>query len=128
LGDDAEFYVYGTYANKNCPLLRELPAAEYYFLYGSCWRDEPYQYPYGFSPQEATHEIDYGLTSGGKGKMVGWNWDVSTTYGDDDVKLSTIHSGNIGLYAATGCLTGGLLRWPAEGDAVDVEPGPQPRL
>jgi len=61
-----------------------------------------YQYPYGFSPQEATHEIDYGLTSRVKSKMVGWNWDVSTTYGADDVKLSTIHSGNQGLYAATG--------------------------
>jgi len=101
LGDDAEFYVYGTYANKNVRSYENYRPPSI-ISYTDPAGAMTYQYPYGFSPQEATHEIDYGLTSGVKGKMVGWNWDVSTTYGDDDVTLSTIHSGNIGLYAATG--------------------------
>lgn len=61
-----------------------------------------YQYPYGCSPQEATHEIDYGFTSGVRAKLFGWNWDLSTTYGSDDVQFSTIHSSNVGLYSETG--------------------------
>jgi iron complex outermembrane receptor protein len=101
LGDDAEFYAYGTYANKNVRSYENYRPPSI-ISYTDPAGAMTYQYPYGFSPQEATHEIDYGLTSGVKGKMVGWNWDVSTTYGDDDVKLSTIHSGNQGLYAATG--------------------------
>jgi iron complex outermembrane receptor protein len=135
LGDDAELYAYGTYGDKN------VRSYENYRPPSTISYTDPtgavtYQYPYGFSPQEATHEIDYGLTSGVKSKIAGWSWDVSTTYGDDHINLATIHSGNQGLYAATGASPAdfydGRLKatqWTSNLDLNrDFEVGPAGRL
>ncbi len=45
-------------------------------------------YPQGFTPIESSEENDFGLTAGIKGAgPAQWNWDLSTSYGRDDVKL-----------------------------------------
>lgn len=62
-----------------------------------------YMYPYGFQPKEATAEEDLSFTLGLEG-MAGenWRWDLSSTYGRDFVKLSTIDTMNFTIYGETG--------------------------
>lgn len=51
-----------------------------------------YPLPDGFTPQEGIREDDISLTSGVKGMVSGWNYDLSATYGQDAVKLDTLNS------------------------------------
>ncbi len=92
-GDASSFYSFGTYGRKN---------AQAYENYRTPDR-LPAVYPFGFSPQEESKEEDFGVTAGLKGKVfTAWDWDVSTTYGRDDVRINTIDSANISLYNDTG--------------------------
>ncbi len=62
-----------------------------------------YFYPFGFSPREATDEEDFAATFGVKGTVFGaWDWDLSSTYGKDEVKFFTLDSINADLYALNG--------------------------
>lgn len=61
-----------------------------------------YPYPYGFNPREATKEDDVSFTAGLKGDVLGWGWDLSSTYGKDRIKVYTLDSINTDLYADTG--------------------------
>jgi len=54
--------------------------------------------PNGFSPREAINEDDYSFTAGVKGVNYDWNWDLSTTYGRDYDRVSTINSANAQLF------------------------------
>jgi iron complex outermembrane receptor protein len=63
----------------------------------------PQIYPDGFSPVETSNETDGGVTAGIKGSgLAGWRWDLSATYGTDNVKIGMVDSANTDLYAATG--------------------------
>lgn len=53
----------------------------------------------GFNPQEHLDENDVSLTGGFKGDASGWLWDLSLTYGRDQVALYTLHSGNPTIFA-----------------------------
>lgn len=57
-------------------------------------------FPQGFNPKEALAEDDYSITGGLKGAALGWNWDLSTTYGLDRDEISTISSANAQQFAA----------------------------
>jgi iron complex outermembrane receptor protein len=59
-------------------------------------------FPHGFEPREQFVEDDYALSGGVKGKLAGWNWDLSTTWGRDKDDISTINSANAALFADTG--------------------------
>lgn len=62
-----------------------------------------YFYPFGFNPREATKEEDLAATFGARGTIFGaWNWDLSSTYGKDEVKSFTLDSLNLDLYSQTG--------------------------
>lgn len=61
--------------------------------------------PLGFSPKEATDETDSALTIGATGKLAGWKWDLSTTYGRDAHIISVINSFNASLYVDTSTTT-----------------------
>jgi iron complex outermembrane receptor protein len=54
-------------------------------------------FPNGFDPREAIKEDDYSFTAGLKGQVIGWNWDLSTTYGDDRDLVHTKDSANPGV-------------------------------
>ena len=54
----------------------------------------PSIYPDGFNPKEELLENDYAATVGAKGKLFGFNLDLSTTYGKDDDKFHTEGSAN----------------------------------
>ena len=63
----------------------------------------PQLYPNGFSPVETSNEQDGSLTAGVRGEqLAGWRWDLSATYGVDNVKIGMRDSANTDLYAATG--------------------------
>jgi iron complex outermembrane recepter protein len=61
-----------------------------------------FPFPNGFSPKEGLVENDYSVTGGIKGKLTGWNWDLSATYGRDKNRISTLDSANAALYTDTG--------------------------
>ncbi|QLF94666.1 TonB-dependent receptor [Pseudomonas sp. ABC1] len=43
----------------------------------------PEIYPDGTAPFYTLEETDYQVAAGGKGELVGWNWDISSTFGRD---------------------------------------------
>ncbi len=60
-------------------------------------------YPNGFSPIERSHETDYSVTVGIKGTTQShWDWDLSTTYGRDEINLSNLNTANYSLLTDTG--------------------------
>ena len=62
----------------------------------------PEVYPNGFNPRETIDETDFGLTAGIKGEAAGWNWDLSTTYGQDKAKIGVTDTVNASLFYDTG--------------------------
>jgi iron complex outermembrane receptor protein len=57
-----------------------------------------YPLPLGFDPQEQIKELDGSFTAGLKGKVFDWDFDLSTTYGDDYVGVYVINSANAQLF------------------------------
>ncbi|MBB2202075.1 TonB-dependent receptor plug domain-containing protein [Gluconacetobacter tumulisoli] len=62
----------------------------------------PEVYPNGFSPQITLAQNDYSFTGGFKGHHLGWDWDVSTTYGGNAADVGMFDTVNPDLYQATG--------------------------
>ena len=56
-------------------------------------------YPNGFDPLEEIKELDGSFTAGVKGKLAGWNYDLATTYGEDNVGVYVVDTENNGLFA-----------------------------
>ncbi|HEX4179894.1 MAG TPA: TonB-dependent receptor [Caulobacteraceae bacterium] len=52
----------------------------------------------GFDPREEFQENDYSITTGVRGTLYDWHWDLSTTYGDDTNKIYVVGSGNAQLF------------------------------
>ena len=91
-GNAAEVYSFATYAHRdgqsyeNFRLPTVIPAV----------------YPHGFSPQATIDENDFAGTVGIEGdRLLGWHWDLASTYGGDQDSLGLINSGNPALKAAT---------------------------
>lgn len=99
---DFELYSFGTYGHKDAS------AYENYRRYNRVQgkqgaADRPF--PLGFSPRERIIEDDYGLTLGVSGKVAGWDVDLSSTYGKDDIEVRVEDSANASLYTDTSTLT-----------------------
>ena len=63
----------------------------------------PEYYPNGFIPTETGDEDDYAVTAGLKGTLpLGLDWDLSSTWGSDNVGLHIQDTVNSDLYHATG--------------------------
>lgn len=97
-----ELYSFGTYGHKDAS------AYENYRRYNRVQgkqgaADRPF--PLGFSPRERIIEDDYGLTLGLSGKVAGWDVDLASTYGKDDIEVRVEDSANASLYADTSTLT-----------------------
>lgn len=93
LTDDVQLYGFGTYAH------REGSGKEIYRL-GSLL---PSVFPNGFVPQDTRLEDDFGVTAGLKGdNLLGWSWDLSSTYGRDAISVGLIDSANPDFFAAYG--------------------------
>ncbi len=94
LGEGAQLYAFGSYGN------RFAKAFENYRV-GSKVSGTPlgsttkyYPLPAGFQPQESVREEDFSLTTGIKGDIAKWTYDLSVTYGRDAASLSTLNSAN----------------------------------
>ncbi|TBU73521.1 TonB-dependent receptor plug domain-containing protein [Phytopseudomonas daroniae] len=61
----------------------------------------PEIYPDGFHAQRLIDEKDFQLAFGGKGDVAGWGYDLSTTYGKDDVRLGAQNTLNASLGPAS---------------------------
>jgi iron complex outermembrane receptor protein len=99
---DFEVYSFGTYGHKDAS------AYENYRRYNRIQgkqgaADRPF--PLGFSPRERIVEDDYGLTLGVSGQILGWDTDLSATYGKDSIEVRVEDSANASLYADTSTLT-----------------------
>ena len=57
----------------------------------------PEIYPDGFHAQRLIDEKDFQFAFGGKGDVAGWGYDLSTTYGKDDVRLGARNTLNSSL-------------------------------
>jgi iron complex outermembrane recepter protein len=55
-------------------------------------------FPDGFDPREQFQENDYSITTGVRGTLYDWHWDLSTTYGDDTNKIYVVGSANAQLF------------------------------
>jgi iron complex outermembrane receptor protein len=89
---DSQFYTIFTAGRK------EARAFENYRLPSRL----PKIYPTGFSPKETMKQDDFGLTVGIKGKLAGWDTDLSSTYGRDKAQIGVADSGNVSLFNDTG--------------------------
>jgi iron complex outermembrane receptor protein len=112
LTDAVEFYSFGTWGQKSAAAYENyrLPHIAAYTPapIGGVAQPTDYFYPYGFTPEEAIDENDYGLTGGLRGVLAGWNWDVSSTYGRDVNQFYTDDSVNTTAFAkgVTNAVTG----------------------
>ncbi len=98
IGEHVRFYAFGTYGNKDAASYENyrLPSKISYTAPGTS--TTTYMYPYGFNPEETIQEKDYSITGGLKGDLAQWDWDLSTTLGNDRIRLYTVGSGNAGIY------------------------------
>jgi iron complex outermembrane receptor protein len=97
ISDDLEVYAFGTYGKKYAA------AYENYRVPGRVTNAAGVPlFPAGFNPKETIYEDDYGFTAGIRGAVAGWNWDLSSTYGVDDISINTKNSANASLYLDTG--------------------------
>jgi iron complex outermembrane receptor protein len=88
-----QLYSFGTYGRKHAQAFENYRTPDRL----------PQMYPSGFNPQEESVEHDYAATLGIKGKIGGdWNYDLSSSYGHDFVRINTIASANISLFRDTG--------------------------
>jgi iron complex outermembrane receptor protein len=102
LPGDFEVYSFGTYGHKDAS------AYENYRRYNRVQgkqgaADRPF--PLGFSPRERIIEDDYAMTLGVSGAVLGWDVDLSATYGKDSIEVRVEDSANASLYADTSTLT-----------------------
>jgi iron complex outermembrane receptor protein len=57
----------------------------------------PQLYPNGFQAYRRISEKDFQATLGARGAFLGWNWDLSTSYGQDHVRLGADNTLNPSL-------------------------------
>lgn len=99
---DFEVYSFGTLGHKDASAYENY--RRYNRIQGKMGAaDRPF--PLGFSPRERIIEDDYAMTLGVSGKLAGWDLDLSSTYGKDDIEVRVEDSANASLYADTSTLT-----------------------
>ncbi len=97
ISDSLEVYSFGTYGVKYGAAFENYRVPN--LVVG---KDGTVPRPYGFSPKMALDETDYAITGGARG-VIGevWNWDLSTTYGRDEIGIGVLNSFNRSLYIDT---------------------------
>jgi iron complex outermembrane recepter protein len=98
---EVEVYSFGTYGDKYASGYQNYRVPN--LIVG---RDGSIPRPFGFSPREVINEQDYAATFGLKTKTEdGWNVDIATTYGKDNVSVYVKDSFNRSLYIDTSTAT-----------------------
>lgn len=101
IGETSEIYALATWGDKHAASFENyrLPNRVSYTNEDG---DVSYLLPFGFSPREETEETDFSGGLGVKGEVASWNWDLSSTYGKDEIDMFTRDSANASLFAQTG--------------------------
>ena len=94
VSNEVQLYGFGTYAHRNARSAQNFRLPNTIFNNN---RSLLSVYPDGFTPYETTSENDFALTGGIKGETAGWSWDVSSTYGRDDIDVGVENSANYSL-------------------------------
>jgi iron complex outermembrane recepter protein len=102
IGDNAELYASGTWGDKHAASFENYRVPTRVSYLDPDTGERTYLHPFGFNPREETEESDHSATAGFKGDVGTWNYDISTTYGKDEINLFTRDSANATLYATTG--------------------------
>ena len=102
IGDNTEIYAVTTFGDKHAASFENYRLPNRVAFTDPDTDEVTYLRPFGFSPREETEETDGQGTIGVKGEAGTWNWDVSSTYGKDDIDMFTRDSANASLYADTG--------------------------
>jgi iron complex outermembrane receptor protein len=97
LGDGVQAYAFGSYGNRNASHYENYRTPEKVEGVSSTG-ETIIPLPDGFDPREQIKEQEYSFTEGVKGKLYGWNWDLSTVYGEDNDQVYTINSANAQLF------------------------------
>ncbi|MFT4257349.1 MAG: TonB-dependent receptor [Pseudoxanthomonas sp.] len=87
-------YGFGTYAHR-----RAYSAQNFRPAY-TVWLNNPgllEVYPDGFTPYQSTSEDQFQFVAGLKGAAAGWNWDLSSNYGQDIIDAYVQNSANYKL-------------------------------
>jgi iron complex outermembrane receptor protein len=100
LGAGVQFYVNGSFGYRSSQGYENYRRPSKIIDAAGDISSEPF--PVGFDPREGIHERDYAFTVGFKGKVLDWDWDLSTTYGADRDRVFTLNSANLDLFQATG--------------------------
>jgi iron complex outermembrane receptor protein len=87
---DVQLYSFGTYSHR----VSDLP---FTFRSPNNVNTLPQLYPEGFRPDLVIKEDDFEFAVGARGKVAGWDWDLSSTYGRDDADENTAQSINASL-------------------------------
>ncbi|MGD0493426.1 MAG: TonB-dependent receptor [Steroidobacteraceae bacterium] len=101
-GNGQEFYAFGTYGDKRAAAYQNYRTPSKVSYTDPTTGVTTYPFPYGFDPQESTHETDYSATAGFKGVIAQWNWDLSSTYGADRPDIYTLNTINSAVYGQNG--------------------------
>ncbi len=109
LSDTVQLYSFDTYAHRIAAI------NELYRLPSSL----PAVYPNGYAPLYHTAEDDFSWTVGAKGQdLLGWNWDVSSTFGSDFIAYGNRNTANLGQYAAIGSTRTAYHVWSTTGRQI----------
>lgn len=99
LGDGAQLYAFGSYGNRDAKSYENYRKATKVSGTPLGGTTKVYPLPAGFQPQESIREEDFSLTTGLKGDLEKWHYDVSLTYGRDAVSLYTLNSANPAIFS-----------------------------
>ncbi len=94
LTPQTELYAFGSYAQRKAWATQNYRPANTVFINNPGLLSV---YPDGFTPFEVLEEQDFSLTGGVHGERAGWNWDLSTTYGQDRIDVYTANTANYSL-------------------------------
>jgi iron complex outermembrane recepter protein len=106
---DVQVYSFGTFSKRNASAFQNLrvpdrilgsPVRGVGGVLGAVGTTIPF--PQGFNPREGIREEDFALTGGVKGTLGGFDFDFSTTYGQDKNLIYTLDSANRSLFIDTG--------------------------
>ncbi len=102
IGESAEIYAVGTFGDKHAASFENYRLPSRVSHRDPATNEVTYFRPFGFSPREETEETDTQGTVGMKGEAGSWGWDLSSTFGKDEIDMFTRNSANASLFSTTG--------------------------
>ena len=102
VGDNAEVYTVLTWGDKHAASFENYRLPSRVAFTDPNTEEVTYFRPYGFDPREETEETDFRPFSVREGEVGTWNWDFSSSFGEDEIDMFTRDSANASLFAETG--------------------------